>query len=309
MEHQVFLPVPADRLRAVLRDPARVARCVPGLQQDADAAAAEAAPGQVAGRLRLRVGGNTVTYRGRLSVAARGGDRFTVEGEGVEIRGSGTVKLTVDLRLAPAGEGSSLEFTAAGEAGGRAAGFAPDAVEAAVRRLLDKAAAQLAVQAGAPHAPHAPDAPDAGTAGTADTGDTAGEGAPDTEAGDTEAGETAGATPSVYDTEVPPSSLDPFLDGDFEDLGGVSDFGELDRMRDTDAYGAAQPPAEAAHARRTMIGRSAEEVDHAPPRGRYAPVPAPASAAAGAGLRWIAPAAAFALASAVVIGRALRRRR
>ncbi|MFD0720148.1 hypothetical protein ACFQ0Y_13610 [Streptomyces globosus] len=58
-----------------------------------------------------------------------------------------------------------------------------------------------------------------------------------------------------------------------------------------------------------MIGRSAEEVDHAPPRGRYAPVPAPASAAAGAGLRWIAPAAAFALASAVVIGRALRRRR
>ncbi|MHC6627110.1 SRPBCC family protein [Streptomyces globosus] len=299
MEHQVFLPVPADRLRAVLRDPARVARCVPGLQQDADAAGA--APGRVAGRLRLRVGGNTVTYRGTLTVAAGGGDRWTVEGEGVEIRGSGTVKLTVGLRLAPAGEGSSLEFTAAGEAGGRAAGFAPDAVEAAVRRLLDKAAAQLAGLAGAPHAP---DAPDAGT-GTAGTGDTAEEeGAPDPGAAD-----PAGSTPSVYETEVPPSSFDPFLDGDFEDLGGISDFGELDRMRGADAYGAAQPPAEAAHARRTMIGRSAEEVDHAPPRGRYAPVPAPASAAAGAGLRWIAPAAAFALASAVVIGRALRRRR
>lgn len=68
-------------------------------------------------------------------------------------------------------------------------------------------------------------------------------------------------------------------------------------------------PAEAAHARRTMIGRSAEEVDHAPPRGRYAPVPAPSGSNAGATLRWVAPAAALALASAVVVGRALRRRR
>ncbi|MGW1091733.1 carbon monoxide dehydrogenase subunit G, partial [Streptomyces sp. NPDC002596] len=59
----------------------------------------------------------------------------------------------------------------------------------------------------------------------------------------------------------------------------------------------------------TRIGRSAEEVDHAPPRGRYAPVPSPESTTAGATLRWVAPAAALALASAVVIGRALRRRR
>lgn len=59
-----------------------------------------------------------------------------------------------------------------------------------------------------------------------------------------------------------------------------------------------------------MIGRSAEEVDHAPPRGRYAPVPAPETGGAvGATLRWIAPAAALALASAVVVGRVLRRRK
>lgn len=58
-----------------------------------------------------------------------------------------------------------------------------------------------------------------------------------------------------------------------------------------------------------MIGRSAEEVDHAPPRGRYAPVPAPEAGSAGATLRWIVPAAALAIASAVVVGRALRRRR
>ena len=57
-----------------------------------------------------------------------------------------------------------------------------------------------------------------------------------------------------------------------------------------------------------MIGRSAEEVDHAPPRGRYAPVPAPQTVAGDPTLRWAAPAAAVAVASAVVVGRALRKR-
>ncbi|MGB8941609.1 MAG: carbon monoxide dehydrogenase subunit G, partial [Streptomyces sp.] len=69
------------------------------------------------------------------------------------------------------------------------------------------------------------------------------------------------------------------------------------------------PPAEASHARRTMIGRSAEEVDHAPPRGRYAPAPAAESMSTRATLRWAAPAAAVVLASAIVAGRVLRRRR
>lgn len=58
-----------------------------------------------------------------------------------------------------------------------------------------------------------------------------------------------------------------------------------------------------------MIGRSAEEVDHAPPRGRYAPVPAPETVSARATLRWAAPAAALAVASAIVVSRALRKRR
>lgn len=57
-----------------------------------------------------------------------------------------------------------------------------------------------------------------------------------------------------------------------------------------------------------MIGRSAEEVDHAPPRGRYAPVPAPQTVTANPALRWAAPAAAVAVASAIVVARALRKR-
>ncbi len=67
--------------------------------------------------------------------------------------------------------------------------------------------------------------------------------------------------------------------------------------------------AEAAHARRTMIGRSAEEVDHAPPRGRYAPVPAPETADARAHAPLGGPRLAVALASAIAVTRALRKRR
>ncbi|MCX5196048.1 SRPBCC domain-containing protein [Streptomyces sp. NBC_00249] len=275
MEHQVFVPVPAEDLRAVLRDPGRVARCVPGLQHDADTAS-----GPVAGRLKLRVGGHTVTYRGALTVTERAPDRFTAEGEGTEVRGSGAVTLSLGLRLLPHEGGTRLEFTGGATAEGRAAGFEPEATATAARRLLERLAANLATEARAPEkGPELDAAPDLGD--------------PVAEA---EEAEEAGA--SVFDTEVPPPSLDPFLEGDFAEIADIGAAGTAPR-----------PPAEAAHARRTMIGRSAEEVDHAPPRGRYAPVPAPSSATAGANLRWIGPAAALALASAVVVGRALRRRR
>ncbi|MFF5449156.1 SRPBCC domain-containing protein [Streptomyces sp. NPDC012888] len=297
MEHQVFVPVSVSALRAVLRDPVRLVRCVPGLQQDADAEA-----GPLAGRLRLRVGGSTVTYRGALAVTERDEDTFVVSGEGTEARGTGNVKVLVELRLAPAEGGTRLEFTAGATAEGRAAAFDPVATVTTVQRLLDRAADQLLRaaedgRAGAAAPDRSDDASRAG-AGTADTADT------DTDTDDTaDVADVAdaGAAPgpdgltgpgSVFEAEVPPSSLDPFLGGDF--AAGLDE---------------EYPPAEAAHARRTMIGRSAEEVDHAPPRGRYAPVPAPDATTTGSGLRWLAPAAAVALAGAVVVGRALRRRR
>ncbi|MFD3870472.1 SRPBCC family protein [Streptomyces sp. NPDC058623] len=297
MEHQVFVPVPAEDLRAVLRDPARVARCVPGLQQDADAAA-----GPSAGRLKVRVGGHTVTYRGALLVAEGGPDRFTVEGAGTEVRGRGTVTLSLGLTLVPDGVGTRLEFTGGATADGRAAAFAPDATVVAGRRLLDRVGANLAAESAA-------DVTEAEAVGVGDAApdldphDPVAEAEEAEEAADAEgpggAGDAAGpadaVSASLFDSEVPAPSVDPFLEGDFAGTTGPA--------------AAARPPAEAAHARRTMIGRSAEEVDHAPPRGRYAPVPAPSTVAAAGGLRWVAPAAALAIASAVVVGRALRRRR
>lgn len=295
MEHEVFVPVPADVLRETLTDPARVARCVPGLQQDAEAGA-----DPLSGRLRIRAGGNTITYRGALRLVERDGV-VAVEGKGTEVRGKGSVTFSLAIALTPVADGTTLTFTGDAKRTGRLADLSDEARESAAQRLIEKFAAGLAAVAELA----TDEADDAVEAAVEDEADHAAEAEADdaVEAEDEADSDSDGVDdgveephrPTVFDTPVPPPSLDPFVDGDFEAAPAE--------------YPAEPPAAEAAHARRTMIGRSAEEVDHAPPRGRYAPVPAPESTSAGATLRWIAPAAALALASAVVVGRALRRRR
>ncbi|MFJ9637174.1 carbon monoxide dehydrogenase [Streptomyces sp. NPDC101178] len=328
MEHQVFVPVPVPALRRTLGDPARVARCVPGFQRDADASASP-----LAGRWKFRAGGHTITYRGELKLSGPEGDRFSVTGEGVEARGTGAVKLALTLALTetvtgagPGTEGgTTLTYSGTASGDGRLAELEEGAAFAAAQRLLDRFTQQLvtetlAVREGDGGDDGAEDVSAEGLEGDVEPSDPAGlpkssdpaggpaasagpAGGPDEPAGGpSEPAEPAGGpaasaggpsepaeSASVFDSPVPPPALDPVAGVEFT----VPD----------------EPPAEAAHARRTMIGRSAEEVDHAPPRGRYAPVPSPDAGGPGTTLRWVAPAAALALASAVVLSRALRRRR
>ncbi|MFF7967407.1 SRPBCC family protein [Streptomyces sp. NPDC007903] len=302
MELQVFVPVPVDRLREALADAVRVARAVPGLQQDAGAE-------PVAGRLKLRVGGHSVTYRGTLAVSTRADGTYAVRADGTESRGAGTVTLTLTLTLTPAESGTTVTVGGTAKAEGRLAELPADAVATAANRLLTRTLETLAAGAsegtGPEQAEGASEAtgPEAAEAGAAEPGQRAEAEDEKPESGqqaeaEAEAGDEKPATPSpsVFDTEVPPPSLDPETDAAIPDT--VPDGLEV----------RAEPPAEAAHARRTMIGRSAEEVDHAPPRGRYAPVPAPQTVTANPALRWAAPAAAVAVASAIVVARALRKR-
>ncbi|MFE7457480.1 SRPBCC family protein [Streptomyces sp. NPDC057554] len=314
MEHQVFVPVPVPALRSTLGDPLRVARCVPGLQQDADASASP-----LAGRWKFRAGGHTITYRGELKLSGPEDGRFSVTGEGVEARGTGAVKLALTIALTETDGGTTLTYSGTASGDGRLVELEEGAALAAAHRLLDRFTQQLVTETLATHegAEGAERAEEA-VGADAHAGDGVGDAADVTDApdvtdegledegleGDVEAAADAsgpgsdsgpgdpGSDPapgSVFDSPVPPPALDPVAGVEFT----VPD----------------EPPAEAAHARRTMIGRSAEEVDHAPPRGRYAPVPSPDAGGAGSTLRWVAPAAALALASAVVISRALRRRK
>ncbi|WP_406168835.1 SRPBCC domain-containing protein [Streptomyces canus] len=256
MEHEVFVPVTVERLREALGDPVRVARAVPGLQQDAGA-------DPVAGRLKVRVGSHSITYRGAVRVTGRDDGSYAVEGDATETRGTGSVTLALTLRLRDTEGGTTLTFDGTATADGRVTELPQDAVGSAVVRLLNRFAEALGETEEKPEQPEEkPERPE--------------------EKPEQQETPEAVETPEPEEPPAPP----------------VDDFTEP-----------ANPPAEAAHARRTMIGRSAEEVDHAPPRGRYAPVPAPQTVAAGATLRWAAPAAAVVLASAIVVTRVLRKRR
>ncbi|MFF9625577.1 SRPBCC family protein [Streptomyces griseosporeus] len=299
MEHEVFVPVPGERLRAVLGDPARVARAVPGLQQDEV---------PLSGRLKLRVGGHSITYRGTLRITAADDGAYALEADATEARGSGSVKPSLTLRLTAAEGGTRLVFTGTATADGRIAELPSEEVSAAVTRLLNRFGEALAEEA-SPATAESPELLSAGEFETAATSDF--ETTPDADdepppLADRPTASGDKPAPSVFDTEVPPPSLDPLAD---EDTGPDALDGPSADLDDGSAELDGHPVAEAAHARRTMIGRSAEEVDHAPPRGRYAPVPVPQTvSSASAALRWAVPAAAVVVASAVVAGRVLRRR-
>src|SRR3954469_20887158 len=98
MEHEVYVPVRPERLRSALGDPVRVARAVPGLQQDAGTE-------PVAGRLKVRVGSHSITYRGSVRVVAQDDGSFAVEGGATEARGTGSVELALTLRVREADGG------------------------------------------------------------------------------------------------------------------------------------------------------------------------------------------------------------
>ncbi|MBA5221550.1 SRPBCC family protein [Streptomyces griseoaurantiacus] len=324
MEHEVFVPVPAERLGEVLADPERAAGAVPGFQQDAGAE-----PG--AGRLKVRVGGHSITYRGAFTLRRRDDGSYALEGEATEARGSGTVRLALTVRLRPAEDGTTLTFGGTATGDGRIAELPEETVASAGARLLTRFAESAARAAAAGRsedpAPAGAEGPASGTKPPASGAEPPAPGAKPSAPG-TEP-PAAGSEPSPAGNEPPPAGSEPAAPGtessspppsspSFPSASDaeVPDLPEIPESLEipADAQGGpgdaeAGPPAEAAHARRTMIGRSAEEVDHAPPRGRYAPVPAPEATASAGVLRWAAPAAAVVLASAIVVNRVLRKRR
>jgi carbon monoxide dehydrogenase subunit G len=364
MEHDAFVPFSVGVVRRALAEPDRVARCVSALQRDAASPAGPPA-GTLTGRLRLRIGGSSITYRGSLRIAECDGG-FEIEGEGAEARGGGVVKVALVIGLDPEDTGTRIGFSGAVQAAGRLTDYDDATVEAAGRRLLDRFVADLVADldveppAGAEAAGAGPDARDAhdfdvngsdvngsdltgsdltgsdvtgadvngsglngsdATASDVTGSDVNGAdviGADGVDGADAAAAEGTEAADAVDGSDVvgADDAAEEADGGADEADGGADEAGDdaidvevPETVADLEDARDDQPPAEAAHARRTMIGRSAEEVDHAPPRGRYAPVAAPSSGSASDTLRWAAPAAAALLASAVVVGRALRKRK
>ncbi|MEU8515163.1 hypothetical protein AB0C76_26820 [Kitasatospora sp. NPDC048722] len=279
MEHEVVVPMAAELVRQALQDPAVLARSVPGLSTEPTAVGGGPAE-EIAGRLRVRIGGSTITYKGVLSLIEGREGVLTVLAEGQEARGSGEATATVRVSVAAgAEEGTAVvRFTGDLSATGRIAECDDETLAATGRRLLDRFAAALV----------SPDeAPDDETEAGSDTG--AGPGAQD-----------EGSVLFIEEHQDHPGDD---LDDDLSDLIAFSDAdaerfglptGGADEHEDAVAeelpaevpFDYEEEPVLTGPVRRSIVGRSAEEVDHAPPRGRYAPALPARSARARAASRW-----------------------
>ncbi len=100
------------------------------------------------GRLKVRIGGHTITYRGALRIVERDG-AITYEGEGAEVRGKGAAELSLTVVLTPVAEGTNLSFTGALSATGRLADETDGTRAATGARLLDRFVEALVGRRGA----------------------------------------------------------------------------------------------------------------------------------------------------------------
>ncbi|MBD0669560.1 hypothetical protein BU198_02205 [Streptomyces sp. CBMA156] len=278
----------AEPVRQALQDPALLARSVPGLSTEPAAVGAGAAE-EISGRLKLRVGGSTITYKGVLSLIEGREGVLTVLAEGEEVRGSGEVTATVRVSVADGAEDgtATIRFTGDLSGTGRLTEFDEETLDATGRRLLDRFAAALAAPEGEQPQDQDEDtdtaAADAGVVFIEDRQDRPGDDLDD-DLSDLIAFSDADAERFGLPTG---SADDDEDDVDSEDLDGPAEQDAVaEEIPAEPLFAYEEEPVLTGPVRRSIVGRSAEEVDHAPPRGPYAPALPARSARARAASRW-----------------------
>jgi uncharacterized protein len=193
LDHSFTVPVPPDRAWEVLLDVERIAPCMPG-------ATVEEFDGEVVtGRIKVKVGPVSLTYRGTAKFTERDPEARVVvaDASGKETRGAGTASATIRSSLEPSGEGTKVSIHTTMNVTGRPAQFGRGVIAEVGGKLVEKFAqnlAQMISDGGV-----APDGADASAevaavdadAGTADAG-TADAGTAD--AGTAEAGMASSST-------------------------------------------------------------------------------------------------------------------
>ena len=173
LDHSFTVPVPPDQAWDVLLDVQKIAPCMPGAQVDS------VEGDDVAGRMKVKVGPVSLTYKGMASFKDRDAAErsILVEASGKEMRGAGTASATVRAALSPhngSGDESTLvTMHTTLNVTGRPAQFGRGVIAEVGSRLIDKFADNLAQQLGGGAAAEAPAAgaavPAAGAAAAAAT--------------------------------------------------------------------------------------------------------------------------------------------
>lgn len=201
-EHEFTVPVPVEQAWAVLLDVERVAPCLPGATLDI------AEGDEFTGRLKVKVGPITVTYRGtaRFEDVDKDAHALVIRASGKEARGPGTASATVRARLTPGGAATSVAVETTFQVTGRPAQFGRGVMAEVGAKLIDRFAANLAellTEPEGPAQPTEPAQPDGTTqpGGTVEPREGAGEAKETGERGDARPTGTA-RTPLTPDEEA-----------------------------------------------------------------------------------------------------------
>ena len=145
LDHSFTVPVPPEQAWDVLLDVQRIAPCMPGATVDT------VEGDDVAGRLKVKVGPVSITYKGTATFKDRdAADRSVlVEASGKEMRGAGTASATVRAALQPedgSGTATLVTLHTTLSVTGRPAQFGRGVITEVGSRLIDKFADNLAQQ-------------------------------------------------------------------------------------------------------------------------------------------------------------------
>jgi uncharacterized protein len=140
LDHSFIVPVPPDRAWEVLLDVERIAPCMPG-------AIVEEFDGEVVtGRIKVKVGPVSLTYRGTAKFTERDPDTrvVVVDASGKETRGAGTASAAIRASLVPSGEGTEVSIHTTMNVTGRPAQFGRGVIAEVGGKLVEQFAQNLA---------------------------------------------------------------------------------------------------------------------------------------------------------------------
>jgi uncharacterized protein len=208
MDHSFTVPVPPDRAWDVLLDVERIAPCMPG-------ATVEGFDGEVVtGRIKVKVGPVSLTYRGTAKFTERNPDArvIVLEASGKETRGAGTASATVRATLEPESGGQATEASmhTTMNVTGRPAQFGRGVMVEVGGKLVEQFARNLSELISSGGTAAADGAGDGAAAGGTSTGQaTATAAAPATGPGSTQPNATASvaSTPSAPPAQASEDSI------------------------------------------------------------------------------------------------------
>jgi carbon monoxide dehydrogenase subunit G len=142
LDHDFTVPVPVDQAWSVLLDVERVAACMPGATLDSVEGE------EYSGRMKVKVGAMTITYRGtaRIVSADESARVVTMEAAAKEARGSGTASATVQARLHAEGTTTRVSVHTKLNVTGRPAQFGRNILSEVGSKIISRFAKALATE-------------------------------------------------------------------------------------------------------------------------------------------------------------------